>query len=972
MLTTVAALGILPALPLSGYWAFSRSTRTSETSELPAITSCALMTVVGTVIWSPVLLLSAAAGLYRAEYVGLTGWGVALFAMARLSWRGAVLSHGSMRLTPWGWMLAIGLLAAAGLYLGFPQESILGGRDAGVYANHGVFIARHGRLDVPYPYHQELRSLFEPAIPDSPKFYLPGLYLTRPAMTVQFGHLLSVWLAHAFSAFGHHGLFRLNGVVAMLFLPIFYGLCRTTVSEPYAVLATLFLAFNASEMWLARTTLSEIFTQLFIWSGLFLLTLALKQDGKLLARWAGVFLGFSALVRIDSLLLVPLLLIAHLIFKVADDPSSAQSTPVWIALYQTALPIFALAVCYYATLSSPYFHDLSSELKRIGIVAMIALLALLAATPRILRLSRPWLTGNVFMLLISFALVGLAAYAYLVRPRVGPYSVITHELHPLRGHRDHREDSLVNLSRYLSPVVLWIAISGWLLTFWEVARRHRNRHLIVGLVAIGGFATFYLWNPFVAPLHFYAIRRFAPIIIPGFVFLGAVGVSQALTRGPKGASTAISAIVVVFLAVFTIRAGLLIFTFSEHKGSFVQLQRLAERLPKDDLILAHGEATWVTPLFMAFDRKVIPIDLSSDRGRHALETWLSVRISEQKPVYLLHQGLRLFGLDHVTIEDMVLSSSYSEPTVDPLPKRIISDQKFITLSKITGVAGHSTYRNMPLGAEIVWGVDESGFHDQEWSGSRRVRWTNGAAKLVVPVDKQRPPKALKVDLDASGPKGTRLRVMVNGRTLLDERIPAGSWAKSFSLADVPLGERAAIELHSDSFVASEIVKESTDPRRLGVLVRAIRLLERDEPFAGKPLSNKGYHSRLKLGLARQPLSVAEGQRVPVRVTVQNASTESWPILTDLGQEKGNISLGILWFAEGKPDKRLAEQRAELPYTLFPVGEAEILVGLDPVGYDGKRLPPGEYEVWIGLVQEGVTWFYEKGDDVLKLSVRVTR
>lgn len=282
MWSAVAAVGILPALPLSGYWAFVRPNRTSETSQFPAITSFSLMTVAGIAMWSPLLLLSAAAGLYRAEYLGLIGWGVSLLALRGLSWRGPVLSDLVARLTPWDWVLAVGLLGAGGLYLGFPQESILGGRDAGVYANHGVFIAHHGRLGIPYPYHQELRSLFEPAIPDSPKFYLPGFYLTSPAMTVQFSHLLPAWLAQAFSTFGHHGLFRLNGVLAMLFLPIFYGLCRSAVTEPYAVIATLFLAFNPSEIWLARSTLSEIFTQLFIWSGVLLLTLALKQNHALL------------------------------------------------------------------------------------------------------------------------------------------------------------------------------------------------------------------------------------------------------------------------------------------------------------------------------------------------------------------------------------------------------------------------------------------------------------------------------------------------------------------------------------------------------------------------------------------------------------------------------------------------------------------------------------------------------------------
>jgi len=56
--------------------------------------------------------------------------------------------------------------------------------------------------------------------------------------------------------------------------------------------------------------------------------------------------------------------------------------------------------------------------------------------------------------------------------------------------------------------------------------------------------------------------------------------------------------------------------------------------------------------------------------------------------------------------------------------------------------------------------------------------------------------------------------------------------------------------------------------------------------------------------------------------------------------------------------------------MFHNDEVEVRVRSNPVGFDGKRMPPGHYEVWIGLVQEFITWFYDKGDSVLKLTVEV--
>jgi hypothetical protein len=108
----------------------------------------------------------------------------------------------------------------------------------------------------------------------------------------------------------------------------------------------------------------------------------------------------------------------------------------------------------------------------------------------------------------------------------------------------------------------------------------------------------------------------------------------------------------------------------------------------------------------------------------------------------------------------------------------------------------------------------------------------------------------------------------------------------------------------------------------------------------------------------------------VRVAVQNLGREPWPTLTDLQRETGSVRIGVLWFAPGALHTRLAEHRAELPYTVYPGDDVEIDVPLTPIGYNAKPLPAGSYEVWIGPVQEHITWFYDKGDEVLKLAVVV--
>jgi hypothetical protein len=271
---------------------------------------------------------------------------------------------------------------------------------------------------------------------------------------------------------------------------------------------------------------------------------------------------------------------------------------------------------------------------------------------------------------------------------------------------------------------------------------------------------------------------------------------------------------------------------------------------------------------------------------------------------------------------------------------------------------------------MVWGVEESGFHGQEWHGGIPRRWTAGDAGLVVPVDARRPPKALRVDLASTGPKGTDLRILANGTQLFKGNSPAGSWSRTIDLSALPVREPVTIELLSSTFRPKDTIQGSLDSRTLGVLVQSIRLLDSQKPLSGAPLSDKGYRSQLTLAKKTEGLNMTPGQTIPLRVNVRNVGEDPWPVHTDLGQQKGSVNLGILWFAKGQTEKRLAEDRAKLPYAMFHEDEAEIDVVLNPLGYDGKPLPPGHYEVWVGLVQEHVAWFYDKGDAVLKLTVEV--
>jgi hypothetical protein len=732
-LAMLSAAGLWPAVPLAGHALLGR-TAPAAREHFDALTFLAVSTVAGIAVWSPIVLGAAVLGVFSGPLIGLAGWIVTgVLAVPLVAERlragkpemppGARPAGGERsrpasrhearrgkagkktRPSPTGpnpsrrarravgdwWQagLAIGIALAGLLYLGFPAESIYGGRDEGVYSMHGTWIARHGRLDVPYPWPEDAHGTFSEAW-----IGFPGFYRTEPTMTVQFGHLFSVWLAQAYATLGPDGLFRLNALFAVLFLGVFYGLCRTALPAPYAVAATLFLAFNPSQLWMARITLSEIPTQLLIWTGLLLLVESLRAGSRPLARWAGVFLGLSALVRFDSLLLVPALLLTHAAVRVVEKPPNA-STPVWLAFYQTALPVFLAAFAYFFVFSRPYLLA-RPYLGRLGVAlgASLALL-LIVLRPRVARLLRPVVAHPASLVAVGAAVAGLAAYAYWIRPFPDDPSRLVRRwpgyyAHP--GRWDYGTESFANMARYLSPVVLWAAVGGWIAGTWDAVRKAR-RELMPLLVVAAAFSVVYFDHHGNTPDHFWMIRRFVPVVIPGLVVCAALAARWTLDRIPAPWSRALPAAALLFLAGFTIRADSLIIAFAENRGYYRQLEEMAEKLPAGEVIPAQGFTTWLTPLYVAFDRRVVPLNLGKPEAAQAVRTWLERQQRENEPVHRIAEQGRsggpatgtlpaLPGVRYTRAGEFEISRVHTESTIHPLPQKIVTERRRIELQRL--------------------------------------------------------------------------------------------------------------------------------------------------------------------------------------------------------------------------------------------------------------------------------------------------
>jgi hypothetical protein len=702
VLTSLLAAGVWPAVPLTAYVIFLQPRRL-DVAGWPALTRWALTAVAGLAVWSVPLLGTAMLGVYRPVYLGVAGWAAvagAALAIARRRATGsasaASASPGNRRQPPavsaWDGTLFFGLAVVALLYLGYPNESIYGGRDEGIYANHAIYLVHHGRLDVPYPWPSEAGEFFAPRWEG-----FPGLYQTPGTMTVQFSPLLPVWLGQAFATFGHHGLFRLNAVFALLSLAVFYGVCVAFVRAPIAAGATLFLAFNPGELWVARITLSEMLTQLCMWSGLLLLTRALappqttgtnpspdesattcprasrraNADRSPLAWWAGVCFALAAFVRFDSFLLLPVLLLADVAMHVTSA-SPAQTRVAWKGMYRTALPLFVLALAYFFTVSRPYVIQ-RPYLRELAVASVAAAVLRLLVTTRAVERVQRVVRSRPALIVIGLVLLGVSAYAYWIRPLPAGRPEMVYQwpgyfLDQSKGN--YRSDSLVQFAQYVSPVVVWAAIGGWYLTLWSCVRDRRDLERLAVLVAVAGFSLVYFYDHGNTPDHIWWIRRFVPVVLPGFVLCAALGVRWLIDRLSRPWSIAIAGALLVYLAGFTARADALIVTFSENKGYFAQVNRLARRLPADQPIVTNVHKSLAAPLFLAFDRRLIPIDATSLEGRATWDTWSATQISQNTPAYLLLE-VSARSPNSLWRDDVVISRVISEHTVHPLPKKTV-------------------------------------------------------------------------------------------------------------------------------------------------------------------------------------------------------------------------------------------------------------------------------------------------------------
>lgn len=618
------------------------------------------------------------------------------------------------RLAPWeGVMLAVWLAAAVWLFFR-PHEYIYGGADAGVYVSLGAEIAQNGGFRIV----DETLAGMDPALqaavlrplPDSPgafSYLLPGFYVTDAAaghLTPQFYPLHPVFQAVAFSvssggAAGVRAELALTGLWMLLGTLAVYLTAREIAGPVAAALVLSALSLSALQVWFGRYPTSEALTQFVLWVGIWSAArwLGKRPPGNLWAFVAGCAFGAVFLVRIDSIVLLPVFSF-FLVWRWARGRRRADS---WFAAPFTLLVVHSLLHGHF--LSAPYFYEtlgygvsLLLRLWPVWLAAIIAAALILWRLPRHagrFSLLGKWKRPALAALAAAFLVYAL--YGWFVRPELnaatlrpdvfsgGEIPVLNHENWPRLGW-------------YMTPLGVWLGVLGCGLLLWRLNRRTALL-LALGLL----FSGLYLWNISANPHHVYVMRRYVPAVMPFFIvggayLLGYRGFTREswtalpddlLSKIPFPIGPALPAIVAaVWLAGLGWAARGFV-SQVDHAGLVAQVDGLAGRLPDGAVLLFDDQSpvgqgdVWGTPLrfiygYDVFTLRQSPAEVAAPLAE-AIETWQN----SGRPVIWIGATDWLDSRDYrYRTEEVILTSRRLESSYDHKPQAIVTETTTLLLS----------------------------------------------------------------------------------------------------------------------------------------------------------------------------------------------------------------------------------------------------------------------------------------------------
>jgi hypothetical protein len=584
----------------------------------------------------------------------------------------------------------------------------------------------------------------------------------------------------------------------------------------------MLLAIHLVQVWHARIPKSEVLAQGLLLAGLLALARAHQDDDPFFAPVAALLLGLLPFARFDGLLAVALAGLGLALHWLAGGR----------VLWAFVAPLGAAGLAFLAyllTLLAPY-----AVLPRIWIthnrvtlaaVAAATLMGLVAGVrlrqePRVTAALRRWLPHA-----LTAVVVALAAYAWFVRAPEGKLAL-------------HDAQSLRMFAWYVHPAAIVAALAGLAIAAPRVFWRDPAFFAIAC-----GTAIFVFYRIRIVPEHFWATRRYLPIILPAVLLgIGAALMLPLAARTGAGARIQRAGRQALRLAVLALVAWTFWTATSrirphvEYAGSIARLEALAARFSREDLIVVESRNAsdlhvLALPLAYIYDRAVLVLNTPKP-DKTTFEIFLAWARRHYRQVYFIGGG----GTDLLSRDVAVTpiaSDRFQIPEYESLrnayPTRVRHKEFDFGIYRFVAGAGAAGPILFDIGEQDDLQVVR--FHAKEQDHRGTYRWTRALSYLSV-VGMPADARELVLWMDNGGRPANAPPPEVElflGETSLG-RVTVGAGLRPYTLpippalaaASAASADAVTIRLRSTTWNPRKVLGAGDD-RDLGVMVDRVEI-----------------------------------------------------------------------------------------------------------------------------------------------------
>ena len=723
-------------------------------------------------------------------------------------------------------------IAALGIWrFSPPAEYVMAGKDPGTYMNEGILTAQRGTLVYEDPLVAQIpgatRSLFfaaerEEAAHFGTRFMgFPILDLESGRVRGQFPHLFPMSIAIGYGVDGLTGARRTVIAWAVLGLVAVYLAGARLLGRTAAAGAVTLLALNVVEVWFGRYPNAEVVMQALLFAALLANARAHVDGDRYFAPIAAVLLILLLFLRIDAVLAVGAVLAANLLaalrggrlhwsFFAVLAPGAVLSAFYYLGPMRS----YALYPIYFI-LNLRWWHQL---LAAAGIGILLAILWVGRSRPHIGRR-----LTDALPMSFAIALIVLAMYALFFRTPAGKLAL--ENAYALRMYANF----------YVTVPAVLAALAGFAL----VARR-AFWHDPALLLTASTFAVFFFFKIRIVPEHFWAARRFLPVILPATLLLASAaatwGWRQAGWR--RAASGLIGTLFLALLAGHYARAAAPVLDHVEYAGMIPQLEQLAARIADDELLIVESRDAgsdahvFALPLAYIYARPVL-VFASAVPDREKFAVFLEWARTQYRRVYFLGGGGTDLLSRHwraVSIASQRFQVPEYESAWNAYPRTIRRKEfDFGLYELLPGSGDASPAFDLDVGTHDDLHVVR--FHAKEEASGRTMRWSQRQSFISLPSLRPTHRQIVLVMSSGGRPQAAPpadVTVQLNDHPLGTVRVTDGFKPYVFDLPAGVAAEAAEAEAPSRLRLVTtawnpHLVIGSGDDRELGVMVDRVQV-----------------------------------------------------------------------------------------------------------------------------------------------------